>query len=60
MASPAKTLRHVVLFGFGPDASGNEINAIVARFTALERLVPGVEAFEWGRDVSPRRAQSRP
>ena len=55
MSETGKKLRHVVLFGFKPSASSQEVDALVARFTALARLVPGVEAFEWGRDVSPER-----
>ena len=43
-------LRHVVLFGFKPDAP---IDEIVARFRALRDLVPSVLALEWGVDVSP-------
>ncbi len=48
--SSARILRHVVLFGFKPEA---DVEAIVARFRALKGLVPGVEALESGRDVSP-------
>ncbi len=53
MAETRRRLRHVVLFGFKPSASSQDVDAIVAHFTALERRVPGVQAFEWGRDVSP-------
>jgi hypothetical protein len=45
-----RILRHVVLFGFKPEA---DAAAIVARFRALKGLVPGVEALETGVDVSP-------
>lgn len=49
----SRMLRHVVLFGFTPEATPADIDAVVARFCALKGLVPGVEALEWGRDVSP-------
>ena len=50
--SPAK-LRHVVLFGFKPGATAAEVEDIVARFRKLSDEIPGIESFEWGRDVSP-------
>jgi hypothetical protein len=43
-------LRHVVLFGFKPEAP---VDAIVERFRTLPKLIPGIEAFEWGVDCSP-------
>ncbi len=46
-------LRHVVLFGFKPEASGAQIADVTERFRALKALIPGVEAFECGTDVSP-------
>ena len=39
----ARQLRHVVMFGFKPEATPEDIEGVVARFAALE----------WGRDVSP-------
>ena len=46
-------LRHLVLFALKPEVTLERGEALVARFRALESLVPGVEAFECGRDVSP-------
>jgi hypothetical protein len=46
-------LRHVVLFGLKPGAGGAQADELVARFRALRDLVPGVDGFEWGVDVSP-------
>jgi quinol monooxygenase YgiN len=46
-------LRHVVLFGFKAGTGEGEVGELVARFRALHGLVPGIEAFEWGADVSP-------
>jgi hypothetical protein len=50
---PTKKLRHVVLFGFKLDVSEAQIAELVARFRALKDLIPGVEDFECGVDVSP-------
>ena len=52
MASNAK-LRHLVMFAFQPEATARDVEGVVERFRALEHLVPGVEGFECGRDVSP-------
>jgi hypothetical protein len=49
----ASKLRHVVLFGFKSGASDAQIGELVERFRALPGLVPGIESFEWGTDVSP-------
>ena len=46
-------LRHVVLFGFKQGAGKSEVDELVARFRALHGLVPGIEAFEWGTNISP-------
>jgi len=46
-------LRHVVLFSFKPDASAEQVDAIVTGFGALPQAVPGVVAYEWGTNVSP-------
>lgn len=46
-------LRHIVLFGFVPDATEADIAEVVRRFAALRHLVPGVEDFEWGLNNSP-------
>jgi Stress responsive A/B Barrel Domain len=46
-------LRHVVLFGFVSDASEAAIAEVVRRFAELKTLVPGMDAFEWGKNCSP-------
>jgi hypothetical protein len=46
-------LRHVVLFGFSGAASEATIAEVVRRFAELKTLVPGVDAFEWGKNCSP-------
>ena len=51
-SSPTK-LRHIVLFGSKPGVTPAQIEEMVARFRGLQHEVPGIENFEWGRDVSP-------
>jgi hypothetical protein len=53
MSTDARTLRHVVLFGFTPDTTDAHIHEIVDRFAALRESVPDVESFEWGPNTSP-------
>ena len=48
-----RTLRHVVMFGFTPETTAGRIDEIVARFTALKDQIEGIEALEWGSNVSP-------
>jgi hypothetical protein len=42
-----------VLFGFKPSASEAQVEELVTRFRALQGLVPGIDAFEWGANSSP-------
>jgi hypothetical protein len=46
-------LRHVVLFSFKPDATADQVDAIVAGFAGLKDAIPGIAAYEWGTNVSP-------
>lgn len=46
-------LRHVVLFSFKDEASTEQVNAVVAEFSALKDKIPGIVHFEWGTNVSP-------
>lgn len=46
-------LRHVVLFSFKKDASGETVDAVVAGFQRLPSEIPGIVDFEWGTNVSP-------
>ena len=48
-----RMLRHVVLFGFRDTASEVDIAECVRRFVELAQLIPSIEAFEWGSNVSP-------
>lgn len=49
----ATTLRHVVLFAFKDSASVEQIDAIVDDFGTLKDRIPGIQAYEWGTNVSP-------
>jgi len=52
-ATESRVLRHVVLFSFKPDADAAQVDAIVAGFAALPELIPGIQAYECGTNVSP-------
>jgi hypothetical protein len=49
----SERIRHLVLFGFTDDVSREVIVAAARRFAQLRTLVPGIETFEWGENVSP-------
>jgi len=51
-----KVLRHVVLFGFTPETTPDQVRAIEAAFAALPAQIPEIIAFEWGTDVSVENA----
>jgi hypothetical protein len=52
-ANPSSVLRHVVLFAFKPDASAAQVDRVVADFGTLKDAIPGIDAYEWGTNVSP-------
>jgi hypothetical protein len=45
--------RHVVLFGFKPQTSPAQVEAIENAFRDLCASLPFVSGFEWGRNASP-------
>lgn len=49
-------LRHVVLFGFTPETTPDEVHAIEAAFAALPAQIAEIIDFEWGTDVSVENA----
>lgn len=54
ISAPASPLlRHVVLFSFRDDASAEQVDAVVAGFAALPAAIAGIQAWEWGTNVSP-------
>jgi len=48
-----KKLRHVVLFKFNESAAESDKEAVTKAFSVLAANMPGVDAFEYGTDVSP-------
>ena len=48
-----RKLRHVVLFKFNAGTSETDKTGITKAFSALADQMPGVDAFEWGTDISP-------
>ena len=52
-ANPTPVLRHVVLFAFKADADPAQVEAVVAGFATLKDAIPGIDAYEWGTNVSP-------
>lgn len=54
---PQKVLRHVVLFGFDAQVSGEQIKEVETAFSALPQQIDGIKAYEWGTDCSPEGLQ---
>ena len=52
-ADPSSVLRHVVLFSFKAGAGADQVDRVVAGFGTLKDAIPGIESYEWGRNVSP-------
>lgn len=52
-ANPSSVLRHVVLFAFKPEASTEQVDRVVADFAILKDVIPGIDSYEWGTNVSP-------
>lgn len=48
----SQVLRHVVLFKFKDDTTGEQLRAIENAFRALPGKIDVIYDFEWGRDVS--------
>ena len=51
--SPARLLRHVVMFKFKADATKEQIKEIETAFAALPQKIDAIHDFEWGTDNSP-------
>ena len=50
-------LRHVVLFGFKPTVTPDEIKAVEAAFLTLPEKISCIKSLEWGTDISPEGLQ---
>lgn len=52
LESVGKSLRHVVLFKFKPEATPEQVQEVVTAFGTLKSKIDAIEDFEWGTDVS--------
>ena len=48
-----KVLRHVVMFGFKPEVSAQQIKEVEDAFCALPSQIDLIKGYEWGTDCSP-------
>lgn len=55
--SPDKVLRHVVLFGFTPETTAEQIREVEEAFCALPTQISEIKGYEWGTDSSPEGLQ---
>ncbi len=53
MTTDGRTLRHVVLFGFKPATTPEQLTEIETTLLGLKGRIPEIQAMEWGRNVSP-------
>ena len=51
-----KVLRHVVLFGFTPETTSEQLRTIEEAFAGLPAQIPEIIDFEWGTDISVENA----
>lgn len=52
-AVPDSVLRHVVMFGFKPEVTPEQVLEIEKAFAALPAQIKEVKGFEWGTNNSP-------
>ena len=52
-ATPAKQLRHVVLFSFKENSTPDDIKKVEDAFRALPSKIKEIKGFEWGTNNSP-------
>ena len=50
-------LRHVVMFGFKPEVSAQQIKEVEDAFCALPSQIDLIKGYEWGTDCSPEGLQ---
>jgi hypothetical protein len=53
LSAQKKQLRHVVLFGFEPTSTAEDIKRIETAFAALPKKIKTIKAYEWGINNSP-------
>lgn len=52
-----KVLRHVVMFGFKPEVTAEQIKAVEDAFGELPSKIDLIKDYEWGTDCSPEGLQ---
>lgn len=52
-APPEGSVRHIVVFRFREDATEAQIEQLTEAFRGLQHSIPGILAFEHGRNHSP-------
>ena len=54
---PEKVLRHVVMFGFKPEVTSEQVKAVEDAFGELPSKIDLIKDYEWGTDCSPEGLQ---
>lgn len=52
-----KALRHVVMFGFKPEVTAEQVKAVEDAFGELPSKIDLIKDYEWGTDCSPEGLQ---
>lgn len=52
-----KVLRHVVMFGFKPEVSSEQVKEVEDAFCKLPEQIDLIKGYEWGTDCSPEGLQ---
>ena len=52
-----KVLRHVVMFGFKPEVTAEQVKAVEDAFGELPSKIDLIKDYEWGTDCSPEGLQ---
>lgn len=52
-----KVLRHVVMFGFKPEVTAEQVKAVEDAFGELPSKIDLIKDYEWGTDCSPEGKQ---
>lgn len=52
-----KVLRHVVMFGFKPEVTSDQIKEVEEAFASLPSKIDIIKGYEWGTDCSPEGLQ---
>ena len=52
-----KVLRHVVMFGFKPEVTAEQVKAVEDAFGELPSKIGLIKDYEWGTDCSPEGLQ---